>query len=108
MTLAAWIAGIFSRQALAEAGTFHKIARSDDSRLAEIFAQEKCGALMKVVAFITGYAAMDRIIVHLKLLFIAEKPPRSHVFEQVTLMAAEENAYYSQVVVDGEKPAARK
>ncbi|MGA2587577.1 MAG: hypothetical protein ABSF88_11225 [Candidatus Aminicenantales bacterium] len=42
---------------------------------------------MKVVAFITDYAAVDRIIDHLKLTFVAEKPLPSHVFEQVVLMA---------------------
>jgi hypothetical protein len=30
---------------------------------------------MKVVSFTTGYAAGDRIIDHLKLTFVAEKPP---------------------------------
>ena len=42
---------------------------------------------MKVVAFITDYAAVDQIIDHLKLTFVAEKPLPSHVFEQVVLMA---------------------
>ena len=32
----------------------------------------KCGGPMKVVAFITDYAAVDRIIDHLKLVFVAE------------------------------------
>jgi hypothetical protein len=50
----------------------------------------KCGGTMKVVAFITEYAAVDRIIDHLKLTFVAEKPPPSRVIEQVALMAAEE------------------
>jgi transposase len=54
----------------------------------------KCGGLMKVVAFITDYRAVDRIIDHLKLTFVAEKPPPSHVFQQVALMAAEEQAEY--------------
>jgi len=36
---------------------------------------------------------MDRIIDHLKLMFVAEKPP-PRVFEQVALMAAEERAEY--------------
>jgi len=54
----------------------------------------KCGAVMKVVAFITDYRAVDRIIDHLKLRFVAEKPPPSHVFEQVALMAAEERTDY--------------
>ena len=40
------------------------------------------------------YAAVDRIIDHLKLRFAAAKPPPSRVFEQVALMAVEENAYY--------------
>jgi hypothetical protein len=45
---------------------------------------------MKVVSFITDYAVVDKIISHLKLKFAAEKPPPSHVFEQVVLRAAEE------------------
>jgi hypothetical protein len=54
----------------------------------------QCGGLMKVVAFITDYPAVDRIIDHLKLRFVAEKPPPSHVFQQVALLAAEERAEY--------------
>jgi hypothetical protein len=54
----------------------------------------KCGATMKVVAFIIDYPAVDRIIDHLKLRFVAEKPPPSHVFEQVALVAAEERTDY--------------
>jgi len=50
--------------------------------------------LMKVVAFITDYRAVDRIIDHLKLTFVAEKPPPSRVFQQVALMAAEERTDY--------------
>jgi hypothetical protein len=37
---------------------------------------------------------VDRIIDHLKLTFMAEKPPPSHVIEQVALMAAEERVEY--------------
>jgi hypothetical protein len=54
----------------------------------------KCGGQMKIVAFITDYAAVDRIIDHLKLTFIAEKPPPSRVIEQVALMAAEQGMEY--------------
>lgn len=54
----------------------------------------KCGGQMKVIAFITDYQAVDRIIDHLKLVFVAEKPPPSRVIEQVALMAAEERAEY--------------
>jgi hypothetical protein len=49
---------------------------------------------MKVIAFITDYQAVDRIIEHLKLRFVAEEPPPSRVFEQVALMAAEAGAEY--------------
>jgi len=38
--------------------------------------------------------SVDRIIDHLKLRFVAEKPPPSHDFQQVALMAAEEQAEY--------------
>ena len=48
----------------------------------------ECGQ-MKVVAFLTAYAIVDRIIRHLELTFVAAKPPPGHVFEQVALMAAE-------------------
>jgi hypothetical protein len=66
-----------------------------------------CGGRMKVVAFLTAYAVVDRIIDHLKLRFVADRPPPSHVFEQVALtrppreglrsaalMAAEESGEY--------------
>jgi hypothetical protein len=43
---------------------------------------------------VEGKEAVDRIIAHLKLRFIAEKPPPSDVFGQVALMAAEERAEY--------------
>jgi len=51
----------------------------------------KCGGTMKVISFITEYAVVDRIIDHLKLRFVADKPPLFHVFEQVALTAAEES-----------------
>jgi hypothetical protein len=54
----------------------------------------KCGGRMKVVAFITEVAVVDRIIDHLKLGFVADRPPPSPVFEQVALPAAEENGEY--------------
>jgi len=54
----------------------------------------KCGGAMKVIAFITDYQAVDRIIDHLKLRFIAEKTPPAQVFTEVALMAAEERAEY--------------
>jgi hypothetical protein len=49
---------------------------------------------MKVVVFIADFQVVDRIIDHLGLTFVADKPPRSHVFTEVALMAAQENADY--------------
>ena len=54
----------------------------------------KCGGMMKFIAFITQFRAVDRIIDHLKLMFVAEKPPPCNVFEQVAPTAAEKNADY--------------
>jgi len=67
----------------------------------------KCGSRMKIVAFITEVSVVDRIIDHLKLGFVAAKPPPPHVFEQIALtrppreglqsaalMAAEESGEY--------------
>jgi hypothetical protein len=54
----------------------------------------RCGGRMRVVAFLTGYAVVDRIIRHLALTFVAEKPPPSRIFEQIALMAAEEGGPY--------------
>jgi len=54
----------------------------------------RCGGRMRVVAFLTEYAVVDRIIRHLELTFVAEKPPPAHAFEQVALMAAEESGGY--------------
>ncbi len=35
----------------------------------------KCGGRMKLIAFLTDHAVVDRIIDHLKLVFVAERPP---------------------------------
>jgi len=48
------------------------------------------GGRMKVIAFLAEEAVVDRIIRHLELTFVAEKPPPDHFFEQVALMAGEE------------------
>jgi hypothetical protein len=52
----------------------------------------KCRSRMKVIAFITDYPVVDRIINHLKLKFVADKPPPSNVAFQEYLMAAEKSA----------------
>jgi len=40
---------------------------------------------MKVVAFITDDAAVDRIIDHLRLTFVAEKPPPACNFQDLVV-----------------------
>jgi hypothetical protein len=49
---------------------------------------------MRIIAFLTDYAVVDRIIHHLKLTFVAERPPPSRVAFQELLMAAEERGEY--------------
>jgi hypothetical protein len=50
---------------------------------------------MKVIAFLTDYSVVDKIIDHLKLTFVAEKPPPPHIAYQDVLMAAEASTEYS-------------
>ena len=54
----------------------------------------KCGGRMKGVAFLTEVAVVDRIVEHLKLTFVAAKPPPSRVFTEVALPEAEESGAY--------------
>jgi ribosomal protein S27E len=45
----------------------------------------QCGGTMKVIAFLTDYPVVDRIINHLKLTFVAERPPPPHLAYQEVL-----------------------
>jgi len=54
----------------------------------------QCGGQMKVIAFLTDYAVVDRIINHLKLTFVADRPPPPRIAYQELLMAAEASAEY--------------
>jgi hypothetical protein len=49
---------------------------------------------MKVIAFLSDYAVVDRLIDHLKLTFVADKPPPPHIAYQELLTAAETSAEY--------------
>jgi len=42
-----------------------------------------CGAEMKVIAFITNYAVIDKIIHHLRLTFTCQRPPPPHQQEEL-------------------------
>jgi len=54
----------------------------------------QCGGQMKVVSFLTDYPVVDRIINHLKLTFVAERPPPLQATYQEVLIAAEAPAEY--------------
>lgn len=54
---------------------------------------------MGIIVFLPDYTVVDRIIDHLKLRFVAAKPPPSHVFAEVALPAAEESGAYSWLFV---------
>jgi hypothetical protein len=49
---------------------------------------------MKVISFIEDHKVIDRIIAHLKLTFLAERPPPPHHVQQELPMAAEERDEY--------------
>jgi hypothetical protein len=49
-----------------------------------------CGGKMSIIAFIEYHKVIDKIIVHLKLTFMAERPPPQSV-QQELLMTAEES-----------------
>jgi hypothetical protein len=49
---------------------------------------------MCIIAFLTDYAVVDRIIAHLKLTFVAESPPPPCMVSQEFLMDSETGAEY--------------
>jgi len=54
----------------------------------------RCGGQMRIIAFLSDYTVVDRIINHLKLTFVAERPPPPHTLYQEVLMAAEAGVKY--------------
>ncbi len=54
----------------------------------------RCSGAMKVIAFITEHPVVDRIIDHLKLTFVADRPPPPQVAYQEVLMAAKTSIEY--------------
>ena len=54
----------------------------------------QCGGQMRIISFLTDYAVVDRIINHLKLTFVADKPPPPLIAYQQVLLAAETSTEY--------------
>ena len=54
----------------------------------------QCGGEMKVISFIEDHKVIDKIIAHLKLTFMSERPPPPQIVRQEFLMAAEERSEY--------------
>jgi hypothetical protein len=54
----------------------------------------KCGGQMEVIVFIPDFSVVDRIIRHLNLTFVADKPPPPRIAYQEPLMAAEASVEY--------------
>jgi hypothetical protein len=53
-----------------------------------------CGGQMSIIAFIEDHKVIDKIIAHLKLTFMAERPPPPQIVQQEFLMEAEEREEY--------------
>jgi hypothetical protein len=53
-----------------------------------------CGGQMSIIAFIEDHKVIDKIIDHLKLSFMAERPPPPQFVQKELLMAAEERGEY--------------
>jgi hypothetical protein len=54
----------------------------------------QCGGQMRIIAFLTDSAVVDRIIDHLKLTFVADRPPPPQIAHQELSMAADGSAEY--------------
>jgi hypothetical protein len=54
----------------------------------------QCGSTMKIITFLTDYAVVERIIDHLNLTFVADKPPPPQIAYQEVLMAPESSIEY--------------
>jgi len=54
----------------------------------------QCGGRMTIISFIEDHKVIDKIIAHLKLTFMAERPPPSQIAFQELLVAAETGAEY--------------
>ncbi len=82
-----------SRAANVEAKDIYS-GKADVSLRGESLDLPQCQGEMHIITFLTDDGVVDRIINHLKLTFVAEKPPPAHIAYQEVLMAAESSAGY--------------
>jgi hypothetical protein len=54
---------------------------------------------MSIIAFIENHKVIDKIIAHLKLTFMAERPPPIQAVQQEILIAAEERGPVDRAVL---------
>lgn len=54
----------------------------------------RCGGTQKVIAFLTDYPAVDRIIDHLELVFVAAKRPPPRISADKFLAAETSGKYF--------------
>jgi len=52
------------------------------------------GGMMRISAFLTDYPVVDKIINHLKLAFVSDRPPPPHLIYQEVFMAIETASEY--------------
>ena len=81
--------GELCRCALRSMSCYMEVVTGSKLMLGIIASIQTFGARMKVIAFLTDYGVVDRIINHLKLTFVADKPPPPHLAYQEHLVAAE-------------------
>lgn len=54
----------------------------------------QCDTEMRLISFIEDHKVIDKILRHIKLTFMAERPPPPQVLQQELLVAAEERGKY--------------
>lgn len=55
----------------------------------------QCGGKMKIIAFLTDYAVVDKIIDHFKLRFVAQRPPPRIASQELLMFAEASPEYFS-------------
>ena len=84
----------FSVHSRVRAKTKEEAERVGKDMIRPLLSLSQCGGEMKVIAFLTDFSVVDSIINHLKLSFVAAKPPPPWIAYQELLMAAEAGSEY--------------